>query len=103
MDDELSSKFGDGHVSNSGFLYNKESIRPATASIEDDRLLIGDTLLELREKIYQQCGEKFNQLLFQMENETKRFKIDFEFDDPERWVVTPNNMLEMRKKLRPEF
>ena len=38
-----------------------------------------------------------------MDNKTKRFKIDFEFDDPTRWAITPNNMFEMREKLRPKF
>ncbi|ELR64582.1 hypothetical protein C942_02395 [Photobacterium marinum] len=38
-----------------------------------------------------------------MEFETKRFKIDFEFDDAKRWAITPGNMLEMREKLRPQF
>ena len=96
-------EFGEGHISNSGFLYNGEKVRPATASIEDEQLLLDNTLEQLREEIYQQCGDKFNQLLFQMENETKRFKIDFEFDDPKRWTITPSNMFEMREKLRPKF
>jgi len=95
-------EFGEGHISNSGFLYTGDKVRPATASIEEDRLLLGNTLEQLREDIYQQCGKKFNQLLFQMENETKHFKIDFEFDDQKRWVITPNNMLAMREKLRPK-
>lgn len=96
-------EFGDGHISNSGFLYNGDSVRPATASIDEEKLLLGDTLSALREDIYQQCGHKFNQLLFQMENETKRFKIDFEFDDPTRWAITPSTFFDMREKLRPKF
>lgn len=96
-------ELGEGYVSNSGFLYDAEEITPASASIEDEQLLLDNTLEQLREDIYQQCGEKFNQLLFQIENKTKRFKIDFEFDDPKRWAITPSNMFEMREKLRPKF
>ena len=96
-------ELGEGCTSNSGFLYDGEVITPAAASIEDEQLLLDNTLEQLREDIYQQCGEKFNQLLFQMENETKRFKIDFEFDDPKRWAISPSNMFEMREKLRPKF
>jgi len=96
-------ELGQGHISNSGFLYNEDKVRPATASIEEEKLLLGDALMALREDIFKECGHKFNQLLFQMENETKRFKIDFEFDDPTRWAITPNNMFEMREKLRPKF
>lgn len=96
-------EFYEGCTSNSGFLYNGNKIRPACASIEDNELLLDNKLKKLREDIYEQCGHKFNQLLFQMENETKRFKIDFEFDDPERWAITPASFFEMREKLRPNF
>ncbi|WP_219704344.1 hypothetical protein [Marinomonas lutimaris] len=96
-------EFGDGHVSNSGFLYNGQEITPATASIANDKLLLRNSLKALREDVYQECGYRFNQLLFQMENKTKRFKIDFEFEDPKKWAITPDNMFEMREKLRPNF
>jgi hypothetical protein len=96
-------EFGEGHVSNSGFLYDGREVTPATASIAQEKLRLRNSLEALREDIFLQCGDKFNQLLFQMENETKRFKIDFDFDDPKRWAITPSNMFEMREKLRPKF
>lgn len=96
-------EFGEGHISNSGFLYNGDEVTPATAKIKNHPVLIGDTLLALCEFIHNECGHKFVQLLFQMENETKRFKIYFEFDDNKRWKITPSNMFEMREKLRPVF
>ncbi|MGF1691102.1 hypothetical protein [Photobacterium kagoshimensis] len=96
-------EFGEGHISNSGFLYNGQKVIPATADIDGERLLLGDTLMALREDIFKQCGHKFIQLLFQMENETKRFKIDFEFDDATRWAITPATMFDMREKLKPNF
>ncbi|KLV04006.1 hypothetical protein ABT56_15355 [Photobacterium aquae] len=96
-------EFGEGHVSNSGYLYDGDEVTPAIASIECYPVLLGYKLLELRELIYSECGHKFIQLLFQMENKTKRFKIDFEFDDPKRWAITPCNMFEMRERLKPVF
>lgn len=96
-------EFGEGHISNSGFLYNGDDVIPATAKIKDYPVLLGDTLLTLRELVYKECGHNFIQLLFQMESKTNRFKVDFEFDDPKRWKITPSNMFEMREKLRPVF
>jgi len=96
-------EFGGVHVSNSGFLYDGQEVTPATTSIAQEKLRLRNSLEALREDIFQQCGDKFNQLLFQMENETKHFKIDFEFDDPKRWAITPSNMFEMREELRPKF
>ncbi|WP_157576220.1 hypothetical protein [Pseudoalteromonas sp. SW0106-04] len=96
-------EFNDGHMANSGFIYNAEAVRPASAEIEDDPLLLDDTLLEFREEVYEQCDWRFIKMLFQMESETGRFKIDFEFEDKSRWEIHPGNMMEMREQLRPHF
>ena len=72
---------GDGHIANSGFLYSGEKIRPASASIEDEPLLLDDKIFELQELVAQKFGHKFIQLLIQMESKTNRIKIEFEFDD----------------------
>ncbi|TMO50020.1 hypothetical protein CWC05_09980 [Pseudoalteromonas ruthenica] len=96
-------EFNEGHIANSGFLYNNDKVEPATARIEDDLLLLEDTLLEFREEVYEQCDWRFIKLLFQMDGETERFKIDFEFEDKNRWEIHPGNMMEMREELRPHF
>ena len=96
-------EFNDGHMSNSGFIYKGDDIRPATARIEEDMLLLSDTLREFREEVYEQCDWRFVKMLFQMESETGRFKIDFEFEDKSRWEIHPGNMMEMREQLRPHF
>ena len=96
-------EFFEGDVSNSGFLYFDDVITPAIAEVEGELMLLDDSLEALREGVYQQTGYNFNQLLFQMERKTKRFNMDFEFDDPTRWLITPSNVLVMREKLRPEF
>lgn len=94
---------GEGYTANSGFLYNKDKIRPISLSIENNPLLLDEKILEFRQKIYEQCGQKFKQLLIQMEKENGRIKIDFEFDDPSRWTIKPAKLKEMREALRPQF
>ncbi|MGK0272688.1 MAG: hypothetical protein ACI88H_003361 [Cocleimonas sp.] len=103
--DEVTFVFdvAEGHVANSGFLYNEDKIRPVTASIEEQPLLVRDKVVGLRELIFKDCGHKFKQLLFQMESKTNRFRIDFEFDDENRWAIKPAKIKEMRVLLKPNF
>jgi hypothetical protein len=93
----------EGHTANSGFLYLGEKVRSISVSIENEPLLLRDKIIEFREKIFEQCGQKFKQLLIQMEKETGRIKIDFEFDDPDRWAIKPAKLKEMREALKPQF
>ncbi|WP_281649118.1 hypothetical protein [Parendozoicomonas sp. Alg238-R29] len=93
----------DGHIANSGFIYVGDDVVPASAEIEDDPLLLDDKIVLLREEVALQCGEKFKQLLVQMESKRNRIKINFEFDDATRWSITPTRLKEMRESLRPEF
>ncbi|CAM3845021.1 hypothetical protein [Pseudoalteromonas maricaloris] len=93
----------EGHTSNSGFLYMRDGILPTCASIDGEPLLFRDKILGLREKIQDETGYGFIQLLIQMEKATGRIKIDFEFDDPNRWAIKPAKIKEMREILRPDF
>jgi predicted nucleotidyltransferase len=93
----------DSHIANSGFLYTEDKIRPAVADIDHDPLILDDKIIELREKVFEQCNAKFKQLLIQMEKGSGRIKIDFEFDNPSRWSITPANMKQIREELRPYF
>jgi hypothetical protein len=93
----------EGHTANSGFLYMKNEVLPTSASIKDEPLLFSDKIVEFQEIIYEECGHKSKQLLIQMERETNRIKIDFEFDDASRWAIKPAKIKEMREILRPDF
>lgn len=94
---------GDGHMAHSGFLYNGDDIDTVTTRIEGEPLLLSDTIKEFREKIFQDSGRKFKQLLVQMEKKSGRIKIDFEFDNAQRWVFTPSKLKEIKEDLRPHF
>jgi len=94
---------GEGHSANSGFLYNGNKIRPVSVGIDGEPTLLSNNILEFQEEVHKECGHKFKQLLIQMEKETGRIKIDFEFDDPDRWAIKPSKIKEMREALRPDF
>jgi len=94
---------GDGHIANSGFLYNGEDVLPIITEIEELPLLLDDKIVELREAIYRDCGHQFNQMLFQMESATNRFNIEFDFDHKNPWKISPANFIKMRSLLKPNF
>ncbi|MBB3059780.1 hypothetical protein [Microbulbifer rhizosphaerae] len=102
---ELSVVFdvSEGHIANSGFLYNGEKVRPISLSIENNPLLLDNKIYEFQSAVADQCGSKFKQILIQMENERQKIKIDFEFDNPDRWKIVPRKLKEMREALRPNF
>ncbi|MFM2481385.1 hypothetical protein [Celerinatantimonas sp. YJH-8] len=93
----------EGHTANSGFLYKGNEVRPMTARIADDMLRLDNQIESLREDIYQQTGSKFKQLLVQMQKETGQIKIQFEFDDLQRWSFSPRNLPTIKEALRPDF
>ncbi|WP_370981210.1 hypothetical protein [Agaribacterium sp. ZY112] len=95
----------DGATSNSGFVYYGEKCIPAIADIENSPLVIDEKIQQLRSVVFKECGDKFKQVLVQIEKESGRSKIDFdfEFEDANRWTIVPPKMKEMRETLRPKF
>jgi len=84
---------GEGFISHSGFLYSNEKVTPVTTRIDAEPLLLSNTIKEFREKVFENSGKKFKQLLVQMEKKTGRIKIDFEFDNPQRWTFAPSRLM----------
>lgn len=93
----------EGHMANSGFLYNGDNIRPASAGIDGEPMLLDDTIMAFRAAVADEYGHHFKQLLVQMEKATGRINIDFEFEGATRWRIVPARLKEMRESLRPQF
>lgn|SRR5690554_1393083 len=93
----------DGHSANSGFLYIGDEVIPTGVRISDDKFAISNKIREFRDAMAEQTGKKFKQLLIQMERETGRIKIDFDFDKGNKWTIVPSRLKEMREELRPKF
>lgn len=92
----------DGAISNSGFAYLDDESTPVVAEIDSDPMLIDNLVVDLQGAIAIECGEKFKQLLLQQNVEGK-FKIEFNFDDFERWKISPGNFKQMQSEIRPDF
>ncbi|MFM2481392.1 hypothetical protein [Celerinatantimonas sp. YJH-8] len=93
----------EGHIANSGFLYAGSETEPFSTGIDDSAMSLDHKIQFLREQIYQQTGSKFKQLLVQMKKATGQIKIQFEFDDPQRWSFSPKNLATIKEVLRPDF
>lgn len=92
----------EGHMANSGFIYIGDEIIPASARIQEDKMALSNKIREFQNAIFEACGDKFVQLLIQM-NSAGKIHIDFEFDNPKRWNMGPANYRAMREQLRPVF
>lgn len=103
--DSLSVVFdiSEGVVSNSGFMYNTSKVLPMSSGIDGEPMAVTNRVSEFQAAVDEKLGQKFKQLLVQMERESGRIKIDFEFDDPKRWNMGPSNYIRMREELRPRF
>ena len=103
--DTLSVVFdlGNGYISNSGFMYERDNIIPMIADIEDDPMVLDNKIHKFQAAVEEKFGHKFKQLLIQMEQESGRIKIDFEFDNPKRWNMDPSNYIKVQEELRPQF
>jgi len=93
----------DSHAANSGFAYRNNKCIPIAAGYSGKPPIISNKIREFRDAMAEQTGKKFKQLLIQMERETGRIKIDFDFDKGNKWTIVPSRLKEMREELRPKF
>lgn len=93
---------GEGHFSQSGFLYLENGeIEPFTVKCAERRAF-SNSCKTLASTIFNECNSKPVQLLIQLKS-GGRIKIDFEFDNANRWTIVPSRLKEMREELRPRF
>ena len=91
----------EGHFSQSGFLYTENEIEPFTVKSRE-RKLFSNLCKEFKQQIYSEIGHELKQLLIQVSAKGE-IKVDFEFDDPNRWAITPANLKLMQEEMRPIF
>lgn len=90
----------DGGVTQmSGYSYDASG--KATPKIPSDRQIF-DTFEELRDAMQAEGKEPWKCALFQVKRSEMKVKMDFEYQDPMRWKVTPANINRMVEQLRPE-
>lgn len=61
-----------------------------------------DKIEELRDAMREPSGREWKAALVQIKRPTMKVTVDFEYDDPLRWKVTPFNLLTKPEELRPK-
>ena len=63
---------------------------------------IFDALEQLRKEMAKADGKKpWIAALFRIERKTGKFAVQFEYDEPERWIVTPDNVTARAREFAP--
>jgi len=82
-----------------GFCYTDDG-RAVPVSPKD--FSIFDVLEELRAVMAEADGKKpWTAVLFRIERATGKFAMEFEYDQPERWAVTPANVKARAREFAP--
>ena len=93
-------RYADGAIARrlAGFRYDADGTHRA-ATPEDGRL--GPAFDDLREATRLPGREPWGACVLRLERNTGRLAVDFEYDDPARWDVTPASLAEVAARARP--
>ena len=80
-----------------GFAYEAGSMRPATPRGPE----MHHKLKALRDAMREDVGQAWGACVVRIERETKKIRIEFEYDHPERWDVTPQTVADIAARARP--
>jgi len=95
----LVSRFGDGTLNMTGFCYTNDG-RAVPVSPKD--FSIFGVLEQLRDAMAQVDGKKpWIAALFRIERETGKLATEFEYEQAERWAVTPANVKARAREFAP--
>ena len=95
----LVSHIDDDTPDMTGFCYT-DGGRAVPVSPKD--FAIFDVLDELRVAMAEADGRKpWIAALFRIDRATGKFAVEFEYDQPERWIVTPDNVKARARELAP--
>jgi len=86
-------------VGMSGYMYAGDKVIPVLP--QSNSTEIEEAVLALREATIAPDGSKWHGCLVQLSRPGPEIGIEFEFDDPLRWKITPRNYEHMMEALRP--
>jgi len=81
-----------------GFLYDQEGKGIPTAP-KNTRVI--DRFEELRNAMSEEEDTPWRACLVRIDSMTGNISIDFEYDQPQKWLISPSTVKEMAEKLRP--
>jgi hypothetical protein len=97
----LVATFDQGRKSLFGYTYMAGGAWKAVTPSDARRVI--NLLRDLREAMREADGKApWRQCRVQIKRADMKINLAFEYDDPQRWMVTPANMADMVEALRPE-
>lgn len=93
----LVARFDDDRLQLGGFAYQGDAILPATPKDAG----IPGRLQALREAMRQHGRAPWGACVLRIDRATKKVRIEFEYDHPERWKITPETLAEVSERARP--
>jgi hypothetical protein len=92
--------FDDDSLSNFGYYYtgDGQSDWNAFSSRSDE---LDDDLIKLREVMKEESKASWHQGLFQLLRDEREMNFEFTYDGETRWKVTPGNVDQVVRELRP--
>ena len=87
-----------GHSTISGFAYDQSGKSRPTSPGSTEAL---NKIAALREAMRTDGREPWAACLIRIERDTGKVAMDFEYDNPSRWAITPANVRQMALALRP--
>jgi hypothetical protein len=95
----LTSRLGDGSLDMNGFCYTAEG---DAVPVSPRDFAIFDVLEELRAAMAKTDGKTpWVAALFRIERKTGKFAMEFEYEQPERWAITPTNVKARAQEFAP--
>jgi hypothetical protein len=88
-----------GHKTISGFAYDQSGKSRPTSPGSMEAL---NKLAQLREAMQADGKAPWTACLIRIQRDTGKIAMDFDYDTPPRWAITPATVREMAEKLRPE-
>jgi hypothetical protein len=83
-----------------GYAYDRSGRPHAVAFLYDP---IERAVEHYHEWLRQKADKGMIKMLFQFNRETQKVNADFEYDNPDRWQVTPDNIDTIVEELRPKL
>ncbi len=93
----LVGQFKPGSISLNGFLYDASG--RATPAAPSD-FTAHDHLESLREVMAKGGEDRWRACLIRIDRSSGKISVDFEYDAPEKWEITPANVKDMAERLR---
>jgi len=91
------ARVDEGVTDASGFAYQQDGSAVATGPENFDIL---DKLSELRGAMAEPGREPWKACLIRIDGNSGKFTVKFEYENPEKWAITPGNAAEMAELLR---